>query len=284
MCGRCRNRREACNDLSPRARVVQLTPPRCHGSLRIARRGSESREMSARRCCAASVLRAMRCQRAMKMRANTSAGTRRCMCMRHSLKHRAQHLAPIERANRATVYLLSIRQRRRSFVADRCGLRSNGNRRDLLSDRNSPDRNSRSRPARRTATGTIPYDSGLTGSAPWPFDGGPPRVFAVLDRPPTQAGGRRDKARARAWPRSIEVLRGDRFVGRLRPYKVRARKDSNARSGVGASANPCARMFSGSPTHACLRSSYTENVGAGNPGSANAPTGIAILSSQPSIW
>ena len=105
MGGRCRNRREACNDLSPRARVVQLTPPRCHGSLRTARRGCESREMSARRCCAASVLRAMRCQRAIRMRANASAGTRRFMCMRHSLKHRAQHLAPIERANRATVHL-----------------------------------------------------------------------------------------------------------------------------------------------------------------------------------
>jgi len=105
MGGRCRNRREACNDLSPTARVVQLTPPRCHGSLRTARRGCESREMSARRCCAASVLRAMRCQRAIRMRANASAGTRRFMCMRHSLKHRAQHLAPIERANRATVHL-----------------------------------------------------------------------------------------------------------------------------------------------------------------------------------
>ena len=39
-----------------------------------------------RRGCAASVLRAIRCQRAIRMRANASAGTRRCVCMSPSLE------------------------------------------------------------------------------------------------------------------------------------------------------------------------------------------------------
>lgn len=38
-------------------------------------------------------------------------------------------------------------------------------------------------------------------------------------------------------------------------------------------------MFSGRNTQACLSSSQTENLGAGNRGSADAPTGMAIVSS-----
>jgi hypothetical protein len=40
-------------------------------------------------------------------------------------------------------------------------------------------------------------------------------------------------------------------------------------------------MSSGILTQECMRSSYTEIAGGGNPGSANAPTGIATCSSWP---
>jgi hypothetical protein len=51
------------------------------------------------------VLRAMRCQRAIMMRANSLAGTRRCVGMSYSLKHRADYLTPIKWTNRAAVHL-----------------------------------------------------------------------------------------------------------------------------------------------------------------------------------
>lgn len=40
-------------------------------------------------------------------------------------------------------------------------------------------------------------------------------------------------------------------------------------------------MSAGIVTQRCIRSSYTENAGAGKAGSANAPTGMAMLSSLP---
>lgn len=58
-----------------------------------------------------------------------------------------------------------------------------------------------------------------------------------------------------------------------------------ARTRVGPSTRACAgparhhmcSMASGTWTHPCLRSSYTEATGGGNAGSANAPTGTAII-------
>jgi hypothetical protein len=42
-------------------------------------------------------------------------------------------------------------------------------------------------------------------------------------------------------------------------------------------------MPSGNVIHACLRASYTETLGGGKPGSANAPTGTATNPGSASI-